>query len=72
MTVLPPHLSTKLRHATRARPGAAAVECAARPTVVCFGDSLTEFGGWVLELSEYFRRKADVVNRCIPMATNAF
>ena len=72
MTVLPPHLSTKTRHATRARPGAAAVECAARPTVVCFGDSLTEFGGWVLELSEYFRRKADVINRCIPMATNAF
>jgi len=36
-----------------------------RPRVVCFGDSLTEYGqfGWVSDLGVWFGRKADVMNR---------
>eukprot|EP00878_Enallax_costatus_P018304 GHUV01019262.1.p1 GENE.GHUV01019262.1~~GHUV01019262.1.p1 ORF type:complete len:336 (+),score=88.76 GHUV01019262.1:991-1998(+) len=39
-----------------------------RPSFVCFGDSITEFGyngpsGWVSLLSQYYSRKADVINR---------
>ena len=40
-----------------------------RKRIVCFGDSLTEYGhdptlnGWVNQLSFYFSRRADVINR---------